>query len=352
MTTTTMDPRTVLAGLFGGEVSVAPAPTVAITAGPNLAAAPKAAECVKRQCHPSSLGIAYQNAVDGEGRPAPGRMIQQFEKLSLMADGVAGWKTNQRKIVDEVVGVIVRIAPAHRALWYRGEGQRYPVCGSLDGVRGHGRPGGDCEICPRKDYDPDEQFCRSRTRLYIATGQGMLLSHMDLTALTREGLTALDKWCAGNGFTIPQLVVKLGLAVHPRSSPSWEFAASIITCQPVYLADDGTDDYADAIQYANDVLRAAEAAWLADIARPQVQAAPAPVVADRARPALPTTGRVAKAVAAAPVTVSDDVFCPETGELCPAPKDDCLDGCKQARLLAAEAAARASGNIDVDDLPF
>ena len=348
MTTQTMDPRTVLAGLFEGVETVVQAPTVAITANRNLEMAPKAAECVKRQCHPSSLGIAYQNAVDGDGRPAPGRMIQQFEKLALMADGVAAWKTNQRKTVDEVVGVIVRIAPAHRALWYRGEGQRYPVCGSLDGVTGYGKPGGECEICPRKDYDPDEQFCRSRTRLYIATGQGLLLSHMDLTALTREGLTSLDRWCAGNGYNIPQLVVKLGLAVHPRSSPEWQYAASIITCQPVYLADDGTDDYADAIQYANDVLRAAEAAWLADIALPQVQAAPAPVVADRARPALPTTGRTAKAVAAAPVVVSDDVFCPETGELCPSPHDACKDGCKQARMLAAQQPA----NIDVDDLPF
>ena len=351
MTTTTMDP---LAALLAGVQTVVPAPTVAITAGRDLPAAPRAAECVKRQCSPESLTVAYQNSVDSDGRPAPGRMIQQFEKLALMADGVAAWKTAQRKTIDEVTGVIVRISPPHRVLWHREAGQRYPVCGSLDGETGFGRPGGDCVTCPRKEYDPDVQFCRSRTRVYIATGQGMLLSHMDLTALTREGLSALDKWCVGNDFTIPQLVVKLGLAVHPRSSPDWQFAANIITCQPAALADDGTDEYADAVAYANDVLRAAEMMWLKGIADSSTMGAAlaAPVVADRARPALPTTGRVAKAVAAAPVVVSEDVFCPETGELCPAPKDDCLDGCAQARLLDAQAAARASGNIDVDDLPF
>lgn len=253
------DPRADLMAEFGGVAVVEDAP-VAL----DLPARPAAAEAVLWQCSRESLGNAFANAVDGEGRQAPGRMIQQFNRLRLLGDGVLAWKDSARRTVSELTGVIVRVAPPHRSLWQ----EKLPVCASLDLKQGYGKPGIACADCSFAQWVEDEDVCKSRSRVYIAEPDGNLLTLMDLTAMTREGLAVLNRYCKREGLTIPQLECKFSLDTHPRQMRDSKYAIAILKCEPIGIADDRSQAYAKAIEYANAVLARAEHAWLQDIAAP------------------------------------------------------------------------------------
>ena len=253
------DPRTDLLAEFRGIAVVEDAPVQR-----DLPASPAAADAVKWQCSRESLGNAFANAVDGEGRSAPGRMVQQFNRLRLLGDGVLSWKDSARRTVSELTGVIVRVAPPHRSLWTEGN----LACASLDSVRGYGNPGIACAECSYAKWVEDADVCKSRSRVYIAEPGGNLLTLMDLTAMTREGLAGLSRYCKQEGLAIPQLECKFSLDTHPRQMQDAKFAIAILKCEPIGIADDRSQAYAKAIEYANAVLARAEHAWLEDIAQP------------------------------------------------------------------------------------
>ncbi len=49
-------------------------------------------------------------------------------------------------------------------------GNNPPDCGSFDGIRGEGAPGGDCKVCPYNKYGSgpnDSKLCKNRQRMYL-----------------------------------------------------------------------------------------------------------------------------------------------------------------------------------------
>ena len=97
------------------------------------------------------------------------------DKIRIAADGGTFFEMQgddgETETVKEIVGVILYQHPAY-ALYhdpYSG-GNNPPDCGSYDGEKGIGTPGGECITCPYNQFGSGEgagKLCKNKRQLYI-----------------------------------------------------------------------------------------------------------------------------------------------------------------------------------------
>ena len=206
-------------------------------------------------CAAAAALPALDNAAQGHGRrlevvprwklPGGGGRPLADSDLRFTQRGGAGKKA------VALSGVVIRVSPyrvLHRAT--------RPVCGSLDLATGLGAPGGDCGDCAARRYAPDTDYCRERSRVYLATPDGDL-AMLELSALAREELDDMLLWHTQHGARFGQYAWGLALAAHPRFDK-----AARVHLKPLCRADDGGAGYRAAMRSALTWIAAAETAWL------------------------------------------------------------------------------------------
>lgn len=267
---TGVNPSAMLAGLFGGAVSVvssADASSPGIMRPDQMKVDEKTLNSVINACSMDALGGIYALAVDAAGAPQPGRFLRVMERYTIPGGGQLTFsRAGDRKGFPELVGAIVRIAP-YRVLHGGGENPP-PVCGSINLVEGYGRPGGDCANCHFiKFVDRDTPWCKQRTRVYVALRGTSTLAMIDLPAMPREGLEPFELWSASHGVWGGDFVCRITLVDHPRSPATGNSRTCLLTVKPVAIAayGDRFDEYRESAVRANQILEVAEAAWLQDL---------------------------------------------------------------------------------------
>lgn len=272
MPVTQAAPRTRLSQRFGGSVVIAGAEDDVYYDPAALKFVPEANEAVRRQCSAESLEAVYHSALDDDGLPAPGRMLMQFNRLTLPGgDNQRYWRWSDGSGAEtSIIGVPIRLQP-YRVLWGRetSKGTKAPSCGSVDDAYGFGVPGGSCAECAFAKYREGSERCAKKSRLYLATGKSGRLTMMDLTAMPRQGLVSLVKWATANRLVLPQLVIRFWLDKHPRPMSGARYTQLIVKWEPVGIADDRTDAYRAIVHNADQILAEAEEEWLYDIATSQ-----------------------------------------------------------------------------------
>jgi len=98
-----------------------------------------------------------------------------FERIKIPSGGATMFEmpaeADEAEMVREFSGVILYQHPlnAYYAEKYTG-GSNPPDCGSFDGIRGEGNPGGNCKKCPFAQFGTGEngaKACKNRRRVYI-----------------------------------------------------------------------------------------------------------------------------------------------------------------------------------------
>lgn len=99
-----------------------------------------------------------------------------FERIKIPSAGstmfeVPGENPNEPEAVKEFSAVILYHHPLHAYYVdkYTG-GNNPPDCGSIDGIKGVGKPGVRCESCPHNRFGSGEnggKACKTRRRLYL-----------------------------------------------------------------------------------------------------------------------------------------------------------------------------------------
>ena len=261
------DPRDALLNVFGTQGAAPEAPDKAlITMSPeSLPRLDAYTKAVLDACEDASLAEVMAAAVDADGAPAPGRFINMLPTYRLNANGLAAWSAPGDAVATEFTGVPIRVKP-YRLYWSDEGGKLRPSCASIDGFTGEGDPGGECKGCPAAKYvDSDTQYCKAKTRLYMASPEYPSPVVFDLTAMTREGLRPLAKWAGQWDIALSHLVVKIKLVKHSRKGPSG-WASTLLVCEPVGIAGRPGYDYSHAIRRVGSLLDLGEQAWAADIA--------------------------------------------------------------------------------------
>ena len=99
-----------------------------------------------------------------------------FDRIKIPSGGSTAFEipdadTDDTKMVKDITGVILLHHPAYAyySKKYVG-GSNPPDCGSFDGVKGNGTPGGTCATCPYNKYGSGEgqgKACKNRRMIYI-----------------------------------------------------------------------------------------------------------------------------------------------------------------------------------------
>ncbi len=120
-------------------------------------------------------------------RPPRVSIEPRTQQFSFLATG------ELRKELDVVVVF------SHKARGYWEEGNKVPVCSSLDGKHGTGNPGGACIACPLNQFESDPKggrgkACKEMRRLYFVSDEDVL---PQLLTLPPTSITAWDEYVAG-----------------------------------------------------------------------------------------------------------------------------------------------------------
>ena len=273
--------------IFQGQAAVVERAEPAMADPATLKPDAKSASAVISACSMPSLADTFGRCVDQEGRQQAGRFISMLPRYTVLGGGVHALKhAGSGTTASELVGVVVRLKP-YRVLYGRkiDEERSAPSCASINLQTGKGDPGRACQGCPQTAYiNRDTPWCRQKSRLYIVLRDTAALSVIDLTAMSREGLDDYLGWSRLYGRDCTDFVVKLTLSRHPRSPETGNNQTSLLHIRPVAVANDGTDEYREAVAFANMVLTQAEGAWLDDIAQPMAGGGDPAAIGDGATP--------------------------------------------------------------------
>ena len=356
------DPHAVMHGLFAsqsGAIAAANGDT-AMTPYTDLRDDGKGRRAVLESCSMEALGATYAAATDDSGVPQPGRFLAAMNRYTLIGGGTHAFKdAKSGSVVNEIVGTPVRSAPYRvnfgKHISGKGRDAKFaPNCTSLDGVRGHGNPGGDCASCPFAKYpgvaDVESEtdiYCRPKTRLYIAERETSVLSLVDLTGMARQGLESFAQWGRQWGVSLDQIVVKLALRDHPGNRSGGNNQSSLVVVRPGAIAGDDGDEYQAALEVVNRVLMTAEASWALDVADPNYGGAAVAIGGQARHPAVAAAAPAPErpAVAAAPAAYPPDAPRPVFSE-------EEVAGATEALAYALREPNGEDAMGDVDDLPF
>lgn len=150
-----------------------------------------------------------------------------FDRVKLPAGGGTAFEVpsaegDDPEMVKDITGVIVVNHPAY-ALYrskYAG-GNNPPECGSFDGKKGIGNPGGECARCPFNQYGSGEgqgKMCKNKRMLYILREGELFPLTLSLPAGSLKSFTNYVKSQLTRGRKVSQVVTRITLKKASNAS--------------------------------------------------------------------------------------------------------------------------------------
>ena len=142
-----------------------------------------------------------------------------FDKIKLPAGGGIAFEvptpnSADPELMKEVIGVIVHNHQANTYYSAKYDGTTNPPdCHSIDGVVGHGNPGGECKNCPFNKYGTDSagKACKNKRMLYVML-EGQIFPYMfNLPVGSIQGYTNYVKALLTRGKKVSNVVTKFSL---------------------------------------------------------------------------------------------------------------------------------------------
>jgi len=168
------------------------------------------------------VDMALFNDVRESLGPGERITLDLLERAKVPAGGGRAWETEGSPQVIDGVMILRR---TQRVYWQEkaaaSGGGAPPDCRSLDGVIGHGDPGGDCATCPFAQFgsgknDAGEatsgQACAQRTDIFMLTPSSVLPLYISLPPTShREALKYVTAGTAAKGAPYFKVRTRLGL---------------------------------------------------------------------------------------------------------------------------------------------
>lgn len=144
----------------------------------------------------------------------------QLDRVKLPAGGGTAFEVPAEDgegtdMVKEITGVILHNHPAYA--FYRDKyagGSNPPDCGSFDGVRGCGNPGGSCKTCPYNQFgsgDGKSKACKNKRILYVLREGELFPITITLPTGSLMTFTKYVKAQLSKGRRLNQVVTKISL---------------------------------------------------------------------------------------------------------------------------------------------
>lgn len=150
-----------------------------------------------------------------------------FDRVKLPAGGgtafeIPSSESDETDMEKELVGVIAHNHPAYAYYSdkYTG-GSNPPECGSFDGVKGVGNPGGSCQSCPYNKFgsgDGQSKLCKNRRMLYILRESELFPITMSLPTGSLKSFTNYVKKQLSRGRKLGQIVTRITLKKATNAS--------------------------------------------------------------------------------------------------------------------------------------
>ncbi len=150
-----------------------------------------------------------------------------FDRVKLPAGGGTAFEIpsatgEESEMVKDITGVIAFNHPAYAFYHnkYTG-GSNPPDCGSFDGVKGVGNPGGNCQTCPYNRFgsgDGQSKLCKNKRMLYILREGELFPITMSLPTGSLKTFTSYVKSQLSRGRKLSQVVTKITLKKATNAS--------------------------------------------------------------------------------------------------------------------------------------
>lgn len=141
-----------------------------------------------------------------------------------------GETTELEKEIDCVI-LLSHPANAYYRETYKG-GSNPPDCGSFDGIKGSGNPGGDCRTCPYNQYGSGEgkaKACKNRRMLYLLRENELFPMMLNLPTGSLKVFTKYVQSLLTRGKRPNQVVTKISLR-KASSSTSIDYSQAVFKC--------------------------------------------------------------------------------------------------------------------------
>ncbi len=150
-----------------------------------------------------------------------------FDRVKLPAGGgtafeIPSAESDETEMVKDITGVIVYNHPAYAFYSdkYTG-GSNPPECGSFDGIKGIGVPGGSCQSCPYNKFgsgDGASKLCKNKRMLYILREGELFPITLSLPTGSLKTFTNYVKKQLSRGRKLGQVVTKISLKKATNAS--------------------------------------------------------------------------------------------------------------------------------------
>ena len=150
-----------------------------------------------------------------------------FDRVKLPAGGGTAFEIpsatgEESEMTKDITGVVVFNHPAYAFYHnkYTG-GSNPPDCGSFDGVKGIGNPGGNCQNCPYNKFGSGEgqsKLCKNKRMLYILREGELFPITMSLPTGSLKTFTSYVKSQLSRGRKLSQVVTKITLKKATNAS--------------------------------------------------------------------------------------------------------------------------------------
>jgi hypothetical protein len=142
-----------------------------------------------------------------------------FEKIKIPSAGSTAFETPGEDSESETVKEFSAVILYHHTLYayyktkYTG-GNNPPDCGSFDGIRGEGEPGGNCKSCPLNQFGTGEngaKACKNRRRIYVLREGEIFPLLLSLPTGSLKEFTRYLKRLLAKGKTSNRVVTRFSL---------------------------------------------------------------------------------------------------------------------------------------------
>ena len=150
-----------------------------------------------------------------------------FDRVKLPTGGgtafeIPSAENEETEMAKDITGVIVYNHPAYA--FYRDKytgGNNPPDCGSFDGVKGIGTPGGNCQNCPFNRFGSGEgqsKMCKNKRMLYILLEGELFPLALSLPTGSLRSFTNYVKSQLSRARKLNQIVTKITLKKATNAS--------------------------------------------------------------------------------------------------------------------------------------
>ncbi len=150
-----------------------------------------------------------------------------FDRVKLPAGGGTAFEvpsadSDESEMAKDITGVIIYNHPSYA--FYKDKysgGSNPPDCGSFDGVRGIGTPGGNCASCPYNKFGSGEgqsKLCKNKRMLYILREGELFPITLSLPTGSLKSFTNFVKIQLSRGRKLNQVVTKITLKKSTNAS--------------------------------------------------------------------------------------------------------------------------------------